>query len=249
MVSDKQGRLLGAVTGHRAVAGALAAVAGVLLLTGCAAGQHAATAQQTPVVDGVGASAGAVAVQAAAVTAPSSGTNYAAGSDAPLQLVLLNNGTADDTLVSVSSPAAKQVVLSPNGSSASAAGGGSDTGSASPAATDSASSSGSSASASDSTGSASASSAPATSGSPSASSSAAASTPIPVPANHSVPVGASASGASITLVGLTSQLFPSQNVQVTFTFASGASLTLQVPVQLTTSAPAAPTVDISPSGE
>jgi hypothetical protein len=47
---------------------------------------------------------------------------------------------------------------------------------------------------------------------------------------------------------LTKQLFTSQTVQVTFTFASGATITAGLPVKLTSGGASAPTVDISATG-
>jgi hypothetical protein len=57
--------------------------------------------------------------------------------------------------------------------------------------------------------------------------------------------------ATMTLTGLTAELFPAQSVPVTFTFASGTSVTVVLAVQLTTEAPSAPTVSVAtqPSGE
>ena len=46
----------------------------------------------------------------------------------------------------------------------------------------------------------------------------------------------------MTLTGLTADLFPAQSVPVTFTFASGASVTVVLAVQLSSEAPSAPTV-------
>ena len=55
-------------------------------------------------------------------------------------------------------------------------------------------------------------------------------------------VGFGDDGPSITLSGLTSDLFPSQTVPVTFTFADGSTVNLDIPVALPTSAPSAPVI-------
>jgi copper(I)-binding protein len=94
---------------RRVRVGAAAAAAGALLaLGGCAAGQHAQTAEETPVVDGVAADAGPMALRAVAV-APPAGGSYAKGSSAPLQLVIVNDSTSDDQLVRVTTPVAGDV--------------------------------------------------------------------------------------------------------------------------------------------
>jgi copper(I)-binding protein len=121
---------------RRVGAGFAVAVTSAVLLTGCAAGQHAATVQQIPAVDGVTANSGTLGVRVAGVAAPT-GSYYLSGKDASLQLILVNDGRTDDKLVSVTSDAAKAVLLSPSGarvseSSASASPTGSTT-SASPA--------------------------------------------------------------------------------------------------------------------
>lgn len=103
---------------RRVRVGVAAAAAGALLaLGGCAAGQHAQTAEETPVVDGVAADAGPMALRAVAVSPPTVGS-YAKGSDAPVQLVIVNNSRTDDRLVQVTTPVASEVRLFPNAASA-----------------------------------------------------------------------------------------------------------------------------------
>lgn len=80
----------------------IAATAAVLL-SGCAAGQHAATANELPGIDGTEADAGTMAVRAIAF-APPSGDSYSKGTDVPLEFVLVNTGRVEDKLLSVSSP-------------------------------------------------------------------------------------------------------------------------------------------------
>jgi copper(I)-binding protein len=214
-----------------------AAAAGVLLLAGCAAGQQVQTIGQRPPIDGASASAGNIEVRAAGVLGPNTGSSYSKGGSALLQLVLINTGASNDTLTSVSSPVAGSTQVNNTGvpqasgsatplSSPSAAGG-----SSSPAGTGSASSSPSSSAASSSA----ASGSTASGGTP-------ANQPIALPAGQSVQVGFSAVGPNISLDGLTTALYPAQSVPVTFTFGSGASVTVTMSVKLASEAPSAPVI-------
>jgi periplasmic copper chaperone A len=107
---------------RRVRVGVAAAAAGALLaLGGCAAGEHAQTAEETPVVDGVAADAGPIALRAVAVTPPPVGS-YAKGSDAPVQLVIVNTSRIDERLVQVTTPVAAAVRLFPNAASAATGG-------------------------------------------------------------------------------------------------------------------------------
>jgi copper(I)-binding protein len=229
-------RRLGAAVGS--------AAAGVLLVTGCAAGQNAQTVEQTPSIDGVQAEAGNIAIRAAGIAAPTSGPSYSKGSQAQLRMVIINRGATADKLVSVTSPAAGGVQFTPGSSSSSGASGqasGSAGDSSAANASPSASSSSPAASAS---GSASATGSPSASGTASAtgSSGAAQNTPIEVGGRQAVQIGIGSGGPTVTLTGLTTELFPSQPVPVTLTFSSGASVTVVLAVQLTSEAPTAPTV-------
>jgi copper(I)-binding protein len=215
-------RRLGAAVGSAAV--------GVLLVTGCAAGQNAQTVEQTPSIDGVQAEAGNIAIRAAGIAAPESGASYSKGSDAPLRMVIINRGTAADKLVSVTSTVAGGARFSAATSSSPA-----DAAQASSSATDSSAVS-ASPPASSPVASASG-TAPAT-----GSSSASQNTPIELGGRQSVQIGIGSGGPSVMLTGLTAELFPSQPVPVTLTFASGASVTVTVAVQLTSEVPTAPTV-------
>lgn len=200
-----------------------AAVAAVVLLAGCSAGQHAQTVGQQPAIDGMSATTGTIAVQAASVLAPSNGLSYAKGGGALLELVLTNNGVAPFTLVSVSSSAAAHTLLSDAGLPVSPTESSSE--SASPSASDE----------------------------PSASSSptqAASNPSITVPAGQNVQVGYSAGGPNISLSDLNTALFPAQTVPVTFTFASGttatgittSTLSMNISVKLASNAPSAPVI-------
>lgn len=231
--------------GSKLVAVAAVAAAGALMLAGCAAGQQAQTAQVTPVIDGVNATSGTLGIRDAGIAAPDSSPSYATGGSATLQLDIVNTGTAADTLTTVSSPAAGSAVIGAASSSSAASSGSSD----SVSATASASGASSSASAAPTASSA------ATSGSASPSSSASSgpaggkSVALQIPALTSVPVGYDTNNATITLSNLTAALYPSQTVTVTFTFASGATITANLPVKQTTGSVSAPTVDVSPTSE
>jgi copper(I)-binding protein len=239
-------RLTGA---QRVLVGIAAAASSVVLLAGCAAGKDAQTVEQKPAIDGVSADSATIGIRDAGVAAPETGTSYPAGSDAPLRLYVVNNGTADDKLTAVSSDASTSALLTltgpPGTSSTSTSGSASE--SASPSASGSASATGSASASASASGSGSGSTSGSVSGSASPSA-AATSVPIPIPANSSVAVGYSAIGPTIILQHLNKQLFTSQTVQVTFTFASGVTITAALPVQLTSGGASAPTVDISPTG-
>lgn|GEM_PF-1145774 len=206
------------------VALSLACVA-ALGLTGCAAGQEALTSHMISGADGVSADQGTIGIRAAAIGPAASGS-YAAGSSAPLQVVLVNNGTAADSLTSVSSAAAGAVQLSTGGA-------GTATGASTNSSSDSSASSSSSAN-------------PSASDSSAPSPSRPTSTPIPVPPGTSVQVGFTPGGPSAILTGLTAQLYPAQTIPVTFTFASG----VQIDVKLSVLAPVittGPTLSVAPA--
>jgi copper(I)-binding protein len=206
----------------RAGAVVLGTALGALLLSGCAAGQDAQTINQRPPIDGASAVAGSIAVRAAGLAAPTDGSSYAKGGTAQLELVLVNNGTSDDTLTSVTSPAASGAQFSAAGAtnqtSSSSAGSSSPSASGSPTGATATVS----ASASD-------------------TSSAGAGSPIDLPSGSSVKIGYG-DGPSVSLTGLTQQLFPAQSVQVTLSFGSGATVTLSLPIKLDSQAPSAPVV-------
>jgi copper(I)-binding protein len=102
--------------------GVTAAAAAILALGGCAAGQHAQTAEETPVVDGVAADAGPMALRAVTVSPPLSGS-YPKGGNAPLQLVIANDSRIDDRLVRVTTPVAGEVRMFANSTTATSAAG------------------------------------------------------------------------------------------------------------------------------
>jgi copper(I)-binding protein len=81
------------------------AVVAVLLTSACAAGQHAATADELPTLDGTNATVGDMALRGLYIEAPTT-VNYRAGSDPAVTLVLVNTGTKVDKLISITSAAA-----------------------------------------------------------------------------------------------------------------------------------------------
>ncbi len=224
---------------HRLGPVAASAALGLALLTGCAAGQHAQTVEQTPAIDGVQAQAGNIAIRAAGIAAPESGTSYAKGSDAELRMVLVNQGAQPDKLVSVSSPAAAGAELSA-GSGSSGSGSGSGSASASPAASQTSNG--------QSSASGTASAAPSASATGSATASptgSAASTPLDLAPRQALQIGIGDGDATVRLTGLNADLFSAQPIPVTLNFASGTSVTVTMAVQLTSEAPPAPTVSVA----
>ncbi|BBG05144.1 MULTISPECIES: copper chaperone PCu(A)C [Pseudonocardia] len=95
------------------VAGAVALTG--LLLSGCGAGQLSQTAQQVAATNGVNASVGSVDLRDVQIAYPESPASeaalYARGTSAPLRATLVNSGSVADRLVSVSSPAAANVLI------------------------------------------------------------------------------------------------------------------------------------------
>ena len=87
---------------------AAAVLAPVLLLSGCAAGQEAETAEETPDVAGTDGSVGAVSLDDVFLD---SEDTVEAGAAVPLRGVLTNDAEQADRLVGVSTPAASAVQL------------------------------------------------------------------------------------------------------------------------------------------
>ncbi len=213
--------------------GALAVAA--LTLTGCAAGQRAQTAAEVPVVDGVSANAGPIALRAVTVAAPPNGS-FPVNGDAPMQLVIVNGGKIDDKLIGVSTIQASQVLLfasSPNpvtpGATQSESASGTDS-SSPPASSDTALPT-------------------ETASTPGASSPPAAATipSINLPVGRATSIGYTPDLPQIQLHGLASRLFPAETFPITFQFAIAGSVTFTVAVHLTTGPSSTPTMDISPT--
>jgi copper(I)-binding protein len=104
----------GAWPGRRAALPFVVLAVASALLAACAEDQGAVaqSSEQVPSIQGVGAAAGQVTVDNALVLFPP-GPRYAAGSDAPLSLVVTNGALTDDRLVSASSTAARTVEITP----------------------------------------------------------------------------------------------------------------------------------------
>lgn len=85
--------------------------AAALLLSGCAAGQVSQTAQQVVAIDGGNATVGHIGVRNVLVATPPA-ANYPQGSSAALSMVVSNDGLDGDSLIGISTPAAKSVALS-----------------------------------------------------------------------------------------------------------------------------------------
>lgn len=91
---------------RRLIAALGAALVAPLVISGCAAGQRAQTANEYSVVDGVSATIGDMGVRDAGISAPSAAAGYVAGANATLSLTVVNTGNSSDTLTSVTSPSA-----------------------------------------------------------------------------------------------------------------------------------------------
>lgn len=90
----------------------VACCAAVLALAGCGAGQVAQTASQAAAVDGVNADLDALALRDVLIPYPQDhdGT-YPSGSSVPVQLTIVNQTSSAETLVSLSTPAARRVLI------------------------------------------------------------------------------------------------------------------------------------------
>ena len=193
------------------VAVAVTLGAAALLVTGCSAGQTAQTATQKSTVDGTAGTAGDIALRYVRLAYPEGG-RYPAGATATLQFFAVNSGPQDDRLVGVRTGSAAQVTMHPAGT------GPADNGATStPAGTASGTPTGSA------TG-----SQPATATTPAGP----AQVPVPIPPNRLVAFDDSSTdgAATVQLVGLTQELLSGQTVPVTFSFARGGMLTLDVPI-------------------
>jgi len=94
-----------------------AAVVVAVLSAACAAGQHAATAEEKPTLDGTQGQVGKMQLEGVAFRAPTPGNSYPAGASVPLAAYIVNNGQTADKLVRVSSsefPGGWNVVSTPS---------------------------------------------------------------------------------------------------------------------------------------
>ena len=98
------------------LAPAVLGCAAALVLSGCGAGQMAATRQQgAQAIDGSNGGVGPMLVRNVVLSYPENATSlYPEGADAPMELVIVNEGNQPDTLVSVSTPAARKVLIQGN---------------------------------------------------------------------------------------------------------------------------------------
>jgi copper(I)-binding protein len=92
----------------------LGALIAAVALAGCSSGQITQTSSQVAAVEGANAGAGQIAVRNAMIEfeEPAHGAAiYPAGSDAPLQMTIVNSGAEVDRLVAASSPVAASVQI------------------------------------------------------------------------------------------------------------------------------------------
>lgn len=206
---------------RRRIGVGVAVVITALLTAACAQGQHAQTAKERPAIDGVNGDVGVIALRNVSIAAPTGAASYPAGAAAELSLVIVNSGTSDDNLVSITTPGAAAVSAFGSASDAAPALG------ATPGATDSAAPSDSSSPGS-------------TSSSPSASQSSSPPTasalpfPLAIPAGQRASFGISDTDKVLVITGLLKQLFPANQITITFTFQNAGAVTLTVPVRLST---------------
>ena len=221
----------GAASSRSALA-ALALVAGVAL-AGCAAGQHAQTAEQRPTVDGTNVDLGSLAIRDVSVEYPPQGV-YEKGSDARLQMVVVNTGQSSDALVEVRTEVAEKVTITAAGEEAAAPTptltapppSESPSGTGSPTATAENPSPSVTGESEEPSGSASATA----SATPSATPGEAAAVSIPIPRNGLVSFRDD--GPTVLLTGLTRQLRPAQVVRVTLVFRNAGEVDLTIAVSV-----------------
>jgi hypothetical protein len=220
--------------------------AGASVLAGCQTGQQAETAEQRPTIDGNFAQVGPLGLRGVTIEYPDRGS-WAQGSDARLQLIVVNASREPDRLVEVRTDVADEVTLGAEESGAPDASPTAEpTGTASATSTSSPSPSGTSPS-----GTASASpdeSTPTATPAPEPTPTEEAETGIPIPAVGVLNLRDD--GPEILLTGLTRMLWPAQVVPVTFVFAEAGEVTVQVAVAVPTEEIApAPTVPADPEAE
>ena len=254
----------GATRRRRTAAFGAIAVTAALLTSACAAGRVAQTANQRPSIAGVNAQVGTMAIRDLSIEAPPQGTYYPTGSALRLTGVFVNNGTSSDLLTDISASSVTgwgayssitdgdQVVAAASASAA----GTTPSAASSPAgvpvsasAPTSASSIPSSTTSPDETSSGPAPSSDSSSPSDSSSSSSDSATPSAAPTTASLPQAAqtvrvpngsrtvygtpTATGA-LLLLGTKSRLYPGTTVTLTLTFARAGTVSVAVPIQITT---------------
>jgi copper(I)-binding protein len=223
------------------------ALATVMLVAGCSAGQLSQTAEAVPAVPGANSVASpgdenGIALRNVLIEYPGV-QGYRVGDNASMELRLFNNGPQAVSLVQVTTPAASSVVQT---GSSPITGAASPTPTATGTPTDTSGSASASATASPTAVRSSASAKPTgspNSASPSASGSASAepSQPAGRPINVQIPslgyaVLAPSVGSTLELVGLTRSLNAGESIPITFGFSNGVQVTLDVPVDVPLSA-------------
>jgi copper(I)-binding protein len=97
---------------NRRVLGAgVLALGAALVLAGCGAGQITQTDSQQPAVNGTYAQVKTIVLRDVAVQYPTSGPGYPAGATPALTLTIVNQGTQDDSLVSVTTEDGAQATV------------------------------------------------------------------------------------------------------------------------------------------
>ncbi|MEV4150189.1 hypothetical protein AB0J40_41485 [Amycolatopsis sp. NPDC049691] len=97
---------------NRRVLGAgVLALGAALVLAGCGAGQITQTDSQQPAVNGTYAQVKTIVLRDAAVQYPTSGPGYPAGATPSLTLTVVNIGTQDDSLISVTTEDGTQATV------------------------------------------------------------------------------------------------------------------------------------------
>ncbi|GAB3580106.1 hypothetical protein GCM10027445_49830 [Amycolatopsis endophytica] len=197
---------------NRRVVGASVVAAGAALaLAGCGAGQITQTATMLPAVNGAMAQVGKLNLRdAGLVNRNDCQQAYASGSNAPLALVIANDGVSDDQLVSVSSPSAATATI--DGQQNIVAGSTLVIGPANTSESIEQSSS----------------------SAPTSTSGSATSSPTSSAAAGPTGDAAQVGFGSVVLQGIKSVVWPGQNVPVTFTFRDAGPVTVQMPVHAPT---------------
>lgn len=225
-------------TGRKVLAAALGLGVAALFAAGCGAGQITQTNAQLPAANGSLGQAGPMAVRNVTLAYPAD-RRYRVGDSAPLVAVIANTGQQDDELVSITSPVAAAVVLTPDAPVEIPALRALEVGKAgevatrvTPTPTTTSVSAPTSVS-----GSASASASRSSSVAPTGSSTAATSVAPTTTSAAPTELGK----LRVVLTGLTEELVPGKTVAITFTFRDAGSVTIQVPIANPTTARPEPT--------
>ncbi|WIY05078.1 hypothetical protein QRX60_15000 [Amycolatopsis mongoliensis] len=217
---------------NRRVLGAgVLALGAALALAGCGAGQITQTDSQQPAVNGTYAQVKTIVLRNAAVQYPPSGPGYAVGATPALTLTIVNQGTQDDSLVSVTTVDGGQATV--GGSKDIVAGHslviGPDDAVES---TTEAQPTSSGAPTSSSGAPTSSSGAPTSSTGTSSTGTATSSSSSGAPSSSATPTAAPAivGKATVTLSALKQPLWPGQTIKVTFVFKNAGPVTVELPV-------------------